>query len=172
MGVEIASERKLLTGDEYGPVAQSHFPALDALPHEELVALAQWLRARRDRSRDLVRDRRRVRRGKADGKGADGATGERNMAAKKQVFARGLKRVNGKLAALAAERKRAEATARLRAALEGKRAARVHHPLPGMDAGGGMSVVPSGKRRRIVQGGRIGSTSQATRNAQARRDAR
>lgn len=170
MGVEIASERRLLSADEYGPVASSHHPALSALPHAELVELAQWLRARRDRARDLIRDRRRARRGKAEGR--DPGASERGLAAKKQVFARGLKRVNGRLEALADEARRAEALARLRAAVAGRRDRQVHHPQPGMTASAGMASIGSGRRRNIIQGGRVGSTSQANRVAQARRDAR
>jgi hypothetical protein len=112
MGASFATERRLLSEDELGPVQNSHYPALEQLPHEDLVSLARWLRERHNRARDIIRGRRRVRRGKAEPRGtATEAASERGLAAKKQVFARGMKRVNAKLGLIAAEAKRARAVA-------------------------------------------------------------
>jgi len=95
MGVEFSSERRLLAEDELDPVRRSHYPELAERTRPELVELARFLRARRDRARDLVRDLRRARRGK--GNAGDGLGSERGLAAKKQVYARALKRVNARL---------------------------------------------------------------------------
>jgi hypothetical protein len=173
MGASFATERGLLAEDELAPVQSSHYPALEGLSHDDLVALARWLRDRHGRARDIIRGRRRVRRGKVEARGtATESASERGLAAKKQVFARGLKRVNARLAVLAAERKRARALEAMQAALARRQAAPVHHPQGGVTAGGGMAAKPREQRRGIITGGRVGSVSQAGRMAQAARDAR
>jgi hypothetical protein len=79
---------------------------LQQLEHRELVELARWLRSQRVRARDIIRDRRRVRRGKADPRSVTEETSsERGLAAKKQVFAHALKRVNTRLHQLSATRR-------------------------------------------------------------------
>lgn len=93
----IAAERRLLADDEYGPVAETHYSAL----RERLIELARWLRARRDRAAGIIADYRRTRRGKA-GEHARQGPGERGITAEKQIFARALRRVNARIAALAA----------------------------------------------------------------------
>jgi hypothetical protein len=57
-------------------------------------------------------------------------------------------------------------------ALARRKSAPVHHPQGGAPASGGMAPRPGGKRRGIISGGRVGSVSQAGRNAQAARDSR
>ena len=173
MGVEYRAERGLLAADEIAPVERSHFPQLEVLPREELLDLAKWLRARRGRASDIIKDRRRLRRGKAEARGgADGSTSERGLAAKKQIFARALRRVNARLAAQLEQTKRAHNLARLRAALDRKQAGQAAHPGSDTTAKEGMQPTPNRKRPSIIHGARIGSVSQAGRNAQARRDAR
>lgn len=173
MGAPFAAERRLLAENEIGQVIRSHYPELDGLKREELVDLARWLRSQHGRLRDTMRERRRIHRGKADPRGsATESAGERSMAEKKQVFARGLKRVNARLGHLRAEEKRARAAAALREALERRGEAAVHHPDGGRQAKDGMRPLPNRRRRGIVTGGRIGSVSQAGRDAQAARDSR
>ena len=155
MGATFATERRLLAEDEIGQVIRSHYPELEGLAHEELTGLARWLRSQHGRMRDTMRERRRIHRGKAE---------------KKQVFARGLKRVNARLASLRAEEKRRRASVALREALSRRGQAAVHHPDAGDTAREGMRTLPSTRRRGIVTGGRVGSVSQAGRNAQAARD--
>lgn len=172
MGVGIAAERRLLSEEEYGWVARSHYPGLRDLGHEDLLGLARWLRERRSRARDIVRGRRRVRRGKAEPRGAaQEAPSERGLAAKKQVFARALRRVNARIERLQAEARRARATANLRGALERRRNAPVHHPGPGRTAGEGMRPVENQEDTVGVDPREVGRVSQAVRDAQARRDA-
>lgn len=172
MGVEFASERRLLSEAEIAPVISSHYPELAALAHEDLVGLARWLRGQHGRARDIIRGRRRVSSGKAEARGTASETAsDRGLTDKKQVFARGLKRVNSRLAALNAEAKRAQATAALRAALERRQGAAAHHPPAGATPGQGPRARSGSKPRGIVTGPRRGSVSQAGRNAQAARDA-
>ncbi|MBY0332493.1 MAG: hypothetical protein K2X49_17705, partial [Acetobacteraceae bacterium] len=66
MSLAFATERRLLAEDELEPIQRSHFPLLEGLDRAALLDLARWLRDRRDRARDLVRDRRRAGRGKAE----------------------------------------------------------------------------------------------------------
>ena len=173
MGVEFAAERRLLSEEEFAPVVSSHYPELAALPHEDLVSLARWLRGQHARARDIIRGRRRVYRGKAEARGTAGETAsDRGLTEKKQVFARGLKRVNARLAVLRAEAKREAATAALREALARRQAAAPHHPGAGATPAAGASQKASPRRRGIITGGRVGSVSQAGRNAQAARNAR
>ena len=172
MGVEFAAERRLLAEDEYDPVARSHHPAVQGLARGELVELARWLRSRRARMRATVRERRRVRRGKAEPRGAAAQPpSERGLSAKKQVFARALRRVNGRIERRRAEEKRARATASLHEALERKRAAPVHRPSPGRTAGGGMRPEDSQEPTVRTEPRETGRASRLVPGAQARRDA-
>ena len=111
MAIAHAAERRLLSEDEREPILRSHFPILETLDREGLQDLARWLRDRRDRARDLVRDGRRAGRGKAEPRGGTPGPGphaERGMRAKKQIYANALKRVNARLDAILAEQKRAQ----------------------------------------------------------------
>ena len=63
------------------------------------------------------------------------------------------------------------AVANLRAALERKRAAPVHHPDPGRTAGEGMRPKDSQEPTVQTDPREIGRVSQFVRDAQARRDA-
>jgi hypothetical protein len=173
MSVEFSAERRLLAEDELDPVRGSHYPELEGRTHSELIELARFLRARRDRARDLISDLRRVRRGK--GGVGEGLNSERGLAAKKQVYARALKRVNARIAQTVAEMKRQRAVTAMRAALARRQAA--DENLPGGDyhhdrGHAGMSSLPNKKPRPIIRGARIGSVSQSGRVAQAVRDAR
>ncbi len=172
MGVEFAAERRLLSEEEMAPLISSHYPGLDGLSRPELVDLARWLRGRQNRLRDLMQHRRRVHRGKAEPRGGAESCSDNRMSAKKQVFSRGLKRVNSRLADLVAREKRATATAGLRAALARKQAAAAHHPAGGDSDAGAMSNKSTSKRRPIITGSRVGSTGRANRVAQAKRDTR
>jgi len=173
MGSPFATERRLLAADEIDQVVRSHYPELDGLDHGELRDLARWLRSQHGRMRDTLRERRRIHRGKAEPRGsATESAGERSMAEKKQVFARGLKRVNGRLAHLRSEARRMRASAALGEALARRGQAAIHHPAAGETSREGMRALPSMRRPGIVNPARVGSVSQAGRNAQAARDSR
>jgi hypothetical protein len=175
MAIAHAAERRLLSEDEREPILRSHFPILETLDREGLQDLARWLRERRDRARDLVRDGRRAGRGKAEPRGGTPGPGphaERGMRAKKQIYANALKRVNARLDAILAEQKRARHAEKLRAVLAAKQAATPHHPPAGATARKSATAKPSRKPRPTIHGARIGSTSQAGRMAQAQRDSR
>lgn len=171
MSTSIADERRLLSSDEYEPVVRSHYPVLNTLNREELTDLVRWLRERRGKFRSQVERHRRAKRGKAEPRAAAAAeSSERGVAAKKQVFARALKRANARLDRVLADEKRATMGARMAEALARKRAARVHHPATGRRARTGAQAIENPKGADIVPGSAVGSISQATRVAQARRD--
>jgi hypothetical protein len=173
MSTSIADERRLLSADEYQPVLRSHYPALSELQREELTDLVRWLREQRAKFRGQVERRRRAQRGKAEPRAAAAAeSSDRGVAAKKQVFARALKRANARLDRLLADEKRATMRARMGEALARRRAAPVHHPASGRRARSGARPIENPKGADIVQGSAVGSISQATREAQARRDNR
>lgn len=173
MSTSIADERRLLAAEEYKPVERSHYPALSGLSREELRELVHWLRSQRDKFRRQVEHHGRVHRGKAEPRGIAGEpAGGRGIAAKKQVFARALKRVNSRLDSVLAADKRAAMRAGLEAALERKRKARRHHPTGGRPTGSGAPSIENPKGTDIVAGATIGRISQAGRKDQARRDNR
>lgn len=173
MSTSIADERRLLAADEYQPVARSHYPALAGLARDELLELVRWLRAQRGKFRRGVEQHRRAQRGKAEPRGGEAApAGERGMRAKKQVFARALKRANARLDSLLAIEKRAAMRAGHAAALERRRRQPRHHPSGGRHARPAPASIENPKAPEIIQGSTIGSISQAGREAQARRDNR
>ena len=173
MGIEFAAERRLLADDEQHFVHSSHYPVLEGLPRDDVVELARRLRGQHGRARDIIRGRRRIRRGKAEPRaGGSDTPSERGLAAKKQVFARALKRVNARLAQMTAAAERARALAVLHEALRRKQASAPHHPSGGNMPGTGMRSLRTRKPRPVVHGARIGSVSQAGRVSQAAADAR
>jgi hypothetical protein len=171
MSTSIADERRLLAADEYEPVARSHYPGLASLQRDELLELVRWLRDQRGKFKGQIR--RRVRRAKADTRTeADKPASERGLAAKKQVFARALKRANAQLDRVLAADKRAAMHAGMQAALARKRRVPKHHPPSGRRARGGVQPIENPKGADVVQPSTIGSVSQAGRVAQARRDSK
>ena len=136
------------------------------------MELVRWLRSQRGKFRRQVEHHRRVRRGKAEPRGISEPDGERGITAKKQVFARALKRVNSRLDSVLSAEKRAVMRAGHEAALERKRLTRRHHPSSGRRPHMGPSSIENPKETEVVQGSMIGSISPAGRVAQARRDDR
>lgn len=172
MSQPLLHERRLLDDAEFEAVAASHYPGLAELDRAALVALAQRLRGLRDKARDIAHQQRRAARGKPGPTPAGSVPGAQRITAKKQLFAAALRRLNPRIAQLDAEAKRARTTKLLAAALARKQASAPHHPQAGAHAAGGMRATPSRKRGTRIDPRTVGSISQATRNAQARRDAR
>lgn len=179
MATATAAERRLLTTAEFERIAQSYSPALAALKRKELVALVGWLRRQHTKWRGL--ERRSDARGKKTGTFGSPAAASMTagrakrpgQAAKLRSFAGALKRTTARLDRVVAEEKRAAMKAGMAQALARKRATPVaEHPSGGRQSGTGARPIESRKTRPIVKGAKIGSISQATRNAQARRDNR
>lgn len=168
MATATAAERRLLTATEFEMVAQSYAPALTALKRKELVSLVGWLR------RQTAKWRGKERRGGARG-GKAASTGTPSdrpgQAAKLKSFATALERATARLDRIVAAEKKAAMKASMAKALAVRQAAPVaRRPASGRRAGTGPTPIENRKTRPIVKGSKIGSISQATRNAQARRD--
>jgi hypothetical protein len=173
MSVPCKFEKSLLTHDEQGPVLASHHPAIYDASLDELKTLRQKLRGLRDKERTLSRAKRREQRGKGASRGASFPGTAGRPFRRKQVFVAALKRVSKEIARrenLDTRKDHVEAAHR---ALAMKRAAQFPpRPDGGYTAHEGMRSLPSQRVRYKVPPAKIGSISQATRNAQARRDAR
>ncbi len=169
MSLALAGELRLLSEAEYAPILRSHYPYLDELEPPEVLDLARWLREQRNRSRDMVRERRRARRGKGAGP-ADSS--ERGQAAKKQIFASALKRVNARLDALNAEKRKAKIAERMRGVLRRKQATPDHRPEGGPTNNEGMNLTRNRGIRALVDPREVGRASQFVKDAQARKERR
>lgn len=173
MSVPCKFEMSLLKHEEQEPIRASHHPVIYDATLDELKTLRQRLRDLRDKERTQAREKRREARRKGAARGASfPGTAERPFQ-RKQVFVGALKRVSKEIArreALAARAAHVDAAQR---ALTMRRAAQFPpRPEAGYTAYEGMRSLPSQRRQTKVPGARIGSISQATRNAQAARDAR
>ena len=172
MSIPCKFERSILSYDEHETVLRSHHPEIyDA--SLDLRALRQRLREMRDKECTLAREKRRAVRGKGAQRGASFPGTAEHPLQRKQVFAAALKRVSkeiGRMHKLEARTAHVEAARR---ALALRRAAQFPtRPPPGDTPSEGMRPLPSRRRRTRVPPAKIGSVSQATKNAQARRDAR
>jgi hypothetical protein len=173
MSVPCKFERSILSYDEHEIILRSHHPAIYDVSLDDLRALRQRLRAMRDKERTLARENRRAVRGKGAQRGASFPGTAEHPLQRKQVFAAALKRVSkeiGRMHKLEARTGHIEAARR---ALAMRRAAQFP-PRPAADdtPSEGMRPLPSQRRRTRVPRAKIGSVSQATKNAQAARDAR
>jgi hypothetical protein len=173
MSVPCKFERSILSHEEHETIRLTHHPAIYEVEVTELEAIRPRLRKMRDKERTLGRQKRREGRGKAEARGASFPGTAEHASQRKQVFAAALKRVNtelGRLHNLAARTANVEAA---RKALALHRAANfITYPAAGVTADEGMVPKASARRRRIVTGAKIGRVSQATKVAQAIRDAR
>ena len=173
MSVPCKFERRILSYDEHEIILRTHHPEIYDAALDDLKALRERLREMRDKERTLARENRRAVRGKGAQRGASfPGTAERPLQ-RKQVFAAALKRVSkeiGRMHKLEARTAHIEAARR---ALAMRRAAQFStRPPTGDTPSEGMRALPSRRRRTRVPPAKIGSVSQATKNAQARRDAR
>src|SRR5215467_916958 len=172
MSVPCKFERSILSHDEYETIRPTHHPTIYEVEPAELEAIRSRLRKMRDKEQTLSRQKRREARGKSGGRGASFGTAER-PSQRKQIFAAGLKRVNKELERhhnLATRTVHVEAA---RKALALHRAANfIPYPSGGPTASEGMVPRLSTRRKTIIEGAKIGRVSQATKVAQAVRDAR
>lgn len=171
MSISCKFERSVLSHEEYGVIKGSHHPALYDLDLKGLQSLQSQLRQMRDKERTLTRQKQREQRGKAEPRGSSFPGTSEQPQQRKQIFANALKRVNKETTRIRHLEARATNVEAAHRALAMRRAANfTSHPASGQTANDGMASNPSRRRRKIVSGKRIGSTSQATKSAQARRD--
>ncbi|WP_029007868.1 hypothetical protein [Azospirillum halopraeferens] len=175
MSVPMATEKRMLTANEFEAVRKTHYPDICAMGRDDLVETAKLLREYRNKARDVSRRQRREMRGKADPRGARPAADNTGTSMKKQIFASALKRLNSEIRRADEASARAAATQSdlARRALELKRANRVrHHPSAGRTAGRGMSPNTSDAPTVTADPREVGRVSQFVKDGQARRDAR
>ena len=169
MSINNRRELSLLNHDEGELIRASHHPALAALDAKDLAQTRERLRAMRDKERTLARQKVREARGKGEARGGGGAA--ERLQERKQVFAGALRRVNKQARRMQVEEARAAHVEASQKALAMRRAAGASsRPAPGKTAGAGMNPVESGKTASKVAPAKVGSVSQATKNAQAKRD--
>jgi arginine deiminase len=121
----------------------------------------------------LGQQKRREERGKDEARGAGFPGTAEHASQRQQVFAASLKRMNNELRRL---HNLVARTANIEAARKAFALHRVAnfrtYPAAGAAANEGMVSKPSTRRRKIITGKKIGRVSQATKVAQAVRDAR
>jgi hypothetical protein len=173
MSVPCKFERSLLSHEEYETIRLTHHPAIYDVELAELEAMRSRLRKMRDKERTLGRQRWRERRGKAEARGASFPGTAEHASERQQVFAAALKRLNKELRRLHDLAARTAHVEAARKALALHRAANfMTYPRAGATANEGMTPKATTRRRKIITGAKIGRVSQATRVAQAVRDAR
>jgi hypothetical protein len=173
MSVPCKFERSLLSHDEYETIRLTHHPAIYDVEPAELEAMRSRLREMRDKERTLSRQKRREARGKSEERGASFPGTVERPSHRKRVFAAALKRVNKELKRLHNLAARTAHVEAARQALALHRAANfIPYPSAGATASEGMVPRLSTRRKTIIEGAKIGRVSQATKIAQAVRDAR
>lgn len=173
MSVPCKFEQSLLSHEEFEAVRLTHHPAIYDAEAADLADLRSRLRKMHDRERTLGRQKRREVRGKAAARGASFPGTAEHPSQRKQVFAAALKRLNRELRRLHNLTARTSHVEAARKALALRRAANfVAYPSAGSTASEGMAPRASTRRRKLVTGAKIGRVSQATKVAQAIRDAR
>jgi len=173
MALTRATERSVLSREQLELVDKTHHPAIYDVDGKELRALKKQLREERSKVRTLVRQRQREVRGKAESRGKSFPGGTDQPLKRKQALSSALKRVNRELRRLRVlEARTAHVDAARRALALHRSAGFVTAKPRSRTANEGMEPIPRTRRRRIIPGSQVGSVSQATRVAQARKDNR
>ncbi|PZQ15770.1 MAG: hypothetical protein DI565_07945 [Ancylobacter novellus] len=173
MASSIKAERAVMTHEESELLARSHMPALREVDDDALAQTRKTVRELRGKERTFVRQVKRTIRGKAEQRGAGfpGEVGKPSL--RKQFFSSALKRLNAEMARRrsSAAHDSLKAAARKALALRAK-APKAKRPAPGASANDGMRPVRNRKAETTVNRAKVGSVSQATKNAQAAKDNR
>lgn len=172
MASSCRSESKLLNHDELQIVRSTHHPAIYDFDLPELREVQGRLRNERSKLRTLINRSRRIHKGKPDPREGSTPQNGEHLQKRKQVFAKALRRVSNEIKRLRKYHANAMLAEAAHRALASRRANFVPPPSSGRTASAGMQPNPSTRRRKLVPGSRIGSVSQATKVAQAVRDAK
>jgi hypothetical protein len=173
MSISGKFERSILSYDEHEIILRSHHPEIYDAGLDDLKALRQRLRDMRGKERSLALAKRRQMRGKGPPRGGSFPGTAEHPLRRKQVFAAALKRVSREIDRMEKLEARTAHVEAARRALAMRRAAQFPpRPPAGETPSEGMRALPSQRRRTRVPPARIGVASQATKNAQAARDAR
>jgi hypothetical protein len=173
MSISCKFERSILSHDEHEVISRSHHPQIYEVGLDDLKALRQRLREMRGKERTLAHAKRREARGKGRPKGQSFPGTAEHPLRRKQVFAAALKRVNREIDRMQKLEARTAHVEAARRALAMRRAAQFPaRPSTADTPGEGMRALPSQRLRTRVSPAKVGRASQATREAQAARDAR
>ncbi len=173
MSVPRATERAVLSAEELNLINETHHPAIYEIDFKGLGALQKRLREQRGKMKTQTRQRAREKRGKSDPRGKSFPANLEQPLKKKQIFSSALKRVNKEMERQRVVSARATHVEAAQRALAAHRSAKFRDAPPSdKTANEGMRAIPSARRRRTIPGSQIGSISQQTRNAQARKDNR
>ncbi len=173
MAVSRATERAVLSAEELNLINGTHHPAIYEIDLKGLGELQKRLREQRGKMKTQTRQRVRETRGKSEPRGKSFPGNLEQPLKKMQIFSSALKRVNKEMERQRVVNARATHVEAAQRALAQHRTSKFHD-LPPQDktASEGMRDIPSARRRRTIPGSQIGSISQQTRNAQARKDNR
>lgn len=168
-------EKQVLSKSEYDFVKQTRAPAVDAFNARELRDLVGQLRRYRDKAKDVSRGQRREIRGKKAPRAASAAKSNDAQTYKKQIFNNALKRVNRRIEALDAKKKRKHDLKSAQKALESRQAMlaeREANPIMQEDhtANRGPSEITNPKGTVFINPMERGRVSQFVRDAQGKRD--
>jgi hypothetical protein len=173
MSIPCKFERSILSHDEHETILRTHHPEIYDAELDDLRSLRQRLRDLRNRERTLAHEKRRELRGKASPRGGSFPGTAEHPLQRKQVFATALKRVNKEVDRIQKMEAKSAHVAAARRALTMRRAAQFPPRPPVNDTPGeGMRPLLRQRQRTRLPPAKIGSVSQATKNAQATRDAR
>jgi|ERR1051326_8354206 hypothetical protein len=173
MSIPCKFERSILSYDEHGVILRSHHPEIYEAGLDDLKSLRQRLRDMRDKESTLAHAKRHEARGKGPARGQSLPGTAEQPLRRTQVFAAAVKRVNREIHRMEELETRTAHIEAARRALAMRRAAQFPpRPQAGDTPSGGMHPLPNRRRRTRVAPATIGRVSQATRNAQAARDAR
>src|SRR6516162_11362739 len=171
MSIPCKFERSILSHDEHEVVLRSHHPEIYEVALDDLKVLRQRLRDMRGKERTLALAKRREARGRGTPRGQSFPGTAEHPLQRKRVFAAALKRVNREINRMEKLEARTAHMEAARRALAVRRAAQFFPRPPAADTPSeGMHPLPNRRRATRVPPARIGSASQATRNAQAARD--
>ncbi len=173
MSLSRATERSVLSHDQLELVNSTHHPAIYSLDPKSLRGVQDQLRQERSKLRTQVRQRQREKRGKGEARGKSFPGNTEQPLKRKQALSNALKRVNKELERQRILEARATHVDAARRALALQRSAKFHPAVVSdRTPNPGMQPQPSSKRRKIIPGSQIGSVSQSTKVAQAKKDNR
>ena len=172
MAISCKSESKVLSHEELQTVRGTHHPPIYEYDLKELLLVQGRLRSGRAKLRTLINRSRRVQKGKPDARDDQTPPNGEHLQKRKQVFAKALRRVNNEIKRQRKVHANTMLTEAAHRALAARRAKFVDVPSAGRTASDGMQPNPSTRRRKTMSRSKIGSVSQATKVAQATRDAK
>lgn len=175
MAITEKDEKRALSKGEYDIVKQTRAPVVDRFNQPQLRDLAAQLRRYRDKAKDLSHGQRREMRGKTAPRAASAATGNTSQTYKQQILNNALRRVNRRLDAKEAEKKRKHDLKAAQKALEGRRQMldeRAANRLlaEDMTPESGPSEITNPNEAVFINPMERGRVSQFVKNAQGKRD--